>query len=62
MKKNLIISLLAIASFFVIQNCANAESVLEPQWAEFCPPLYENAVLNLQKKTVNEIWKTITGH
>lgn len=28
---------------------AKAESVLEPQWAEFCPPLYENAVFKPQK-------------
>ena len=61
MKKNLIICLLAIASFFVIQNCANAESVLEPQWAEFCPPLYENAVFkpakeNSKRNMENNYW------
>ena len=61
MKKNLIISLLAIASFFVIQNCANAENVLEPQWAEFCPPLYENAVFkpakeNSKRNMENNYW------
>ena len=61
MKKSFIISLLAIASFFMIQNFAEAESVLEPQWAEFCPPLYENAVFkpakqNSKRNMENNYW------
>ena len=42
-------------------NCAKAESVLEPQWSEFCPPLYENAVFkpakeNSKRNMENNYW------
>ena len=38
-----------------------AQSVMEPQWAEFCPPLYENAVFipakeNSKKNMENNYW------
>ena len=61
MKKSFIISLLTIASFCIVQNIAQAESVLEPQWAEFCPPLYENAVFkpakeNSKRNMENNYW------
>lgn len=61
MKKSFIISLLAVGAICIIQNCAQAESVLEPQWAEFCPPLYENAVFkpakeNSKRNMENNYW------
>ena len=61
MKKSFIITLLAIASLCIIQTSAQAESVLEPQWAEFCPPLYENAVFkpakeNSKRNMENNYW------
>ena len=38
-----------------------AESVMEPQWAEFCPPLYENAEFkpakeNSKRNLENNYW------
>jgi len=38
-----------------------AESILEPQWAEFCPPLYENAQFipakeNSKRNLENNYW------
>ena len=42
-------------------NVSTAESVIEPQWAEFCPPLYENAVFkpakaNSKRDMENNYW------
>lgn len=57
--------LLAVAFVLVIGNfsasSAHAESVLEPQWAEFCPPLYENVVFkpakpNSKRDMENNYW------
>ncbi len=49
MKKYIIFTFLLVYAFFFISKNAYASSVLEPQWAEFCPPLYENAVFKPQK-------------
>lgn len=40
---------------------AYAESVIEPQWSEFCPPLYENVVFkpakaNSKRNMENNYW------
>lgn len=48
-------------SFFFANTSASAQSVLEPQWAEFCPPLYENAVFkpakeNSKRDLENNYW------
>ena len=57
--------LLAIAFVMIIGNLsatsAEAASVLEPQWAEFCPPLYENVVFkpakpNSKRDMENNYW------
>ena len=57
--------LLAIAFVMIIGNLSasssQAESVLEPQWAEFCPPLYENVVFkpakaNSKRDMENNYW------
>lgn len=39
-----------LCACFLFSKNVNAESVMEPQWAEFCPPLYENAVFKSAKK------------
>lgn len=60
MKK--IITLFGIFFIFALFNFkANAESVMEPQWAEFCPPLYENvefkpAKENSKRNLENNYW------
>ena len=50
MKKNIIIAIFTFFMFGSVINFAQASSVMEPQWAEFCPPLYENAVFKPQKE------------
>jgi len=61
MKKiSLIISLFIVFSCFSTIN-VKASSVLEPQWSEFCPPLYENAVFkpakeNSKRDMENNYW------
>ncbi|MBQ8634784.1 hypothetical protein IJ425_01350 [bacterium] len=60
MKKILVI-LGLILGFILPINIVSAESVLEPQWAEFCPPLYENAVFkpakeNSKRDLENNYW------
>ncbi len=42
-------------------NIASAESITEPQWSEFCPPLYEHAEFkqtkrNSSKNIENNYW------
>lgn len=42
-------------------NTVKAESITEPQWSEFCPPLYEHAVFkdtkfNSKKYMENNYW------
>lgn len=61
MKKLLLICALLLVSNAVAFNAAKAESVLEPQWSEFCPPLYENAVFkpakeNSKRNMENNYW------
>ncbi len=61
MKRTLIIGLLSLSTICVSQISVKAESVLEPQWAEFCPPLYENAVFkpskeNSKRNMENNYW------
>jgi len=50
MKKLLLLFVMLIFAVNFSSNSTNAESVLEPQWSEFCPPLYENAVFKPAKK------------
>lgn len=52
---------MAFTIIFSMQNSSKAESILEPQWAEFCPPLYENAVFkpakeNSKRNMENNYW------
>ncbi len=61
MKKIILICTLILMSGVTINNVVKAESVLEPQWAEFCPPLYENAVFkhakaNSKRDMENNYW------
>ena len=63
MKKVILIGfiLLAAGGFAIKANEANAASVIEPQWAEFCPPLYENVVFkpskaNSKRDMENNYW------
>ena len=57
----IIITVFALLIIGFSYNLAKAESVLEPQWAEFCPPLYENAVFkpskeNSKRNKENNYW------
>ncbi|MBQ7287840.1 MAG: hypothetical protein IJW73_08785 [Candidatus Gastranaerophilales bacterium] len=59
--KKIILLFAIFFSFFFVNTSANAVSVLEPQWAEFCPPLYENAVFkpakeNSKRDLENNYW------
>ncbi|MBQ9246426.1 hypothetical protein IJ182_09190 [bacterium] len=61
MKKYIILSLFVLAFIGISADSAKAESVIEPQWAEFCPPLYENAVFkpakeNSKRNMENNYW------
>ena len=62
MKKILFIGLfITAAAICIAPQEAKAESVTEPQWSEFCPPLYENAVFkktkrNSKKNMENNYW------
>ena len=61
MKKIFLITAIILLSNIAVSNCAKSESVLEPQWAEFCPPLYENAVFkpakeNSKRNMENNYW------
>lgn len=49
MKKN-ILTFAIILGFIAPTLSVNAVSVMEPQWAEFCPPLYENATFKPGKE------------
>lgn len=60
MKNKLIISIIML-SLVLPMSFVSAESVTEPQWAEFCPPLYENAVFkpakeNSKRNLENNYW------
>lgn len=59
MKKILVISCLVLG--ITISNISWAESIMEPQWSEFCPPLYENVVFkpakaNSKRDMENNYW------
>jgi len=59
--KKTIITLTLLLGFIAPMPLTMAESVLEPQWAEFCPPLYENAVFkpakeNSKRNLENNYW------
>lgn len=61
MKKLLLLSALFLMTVGFSVSRANAESVIEPQWAEFCPPLYENVVFkpskaNSKRNMENNYW------
>ena len=61
MKKLLCLFALLLVSVGFSINHADAASVIEPQWAEFCPPLYENAVFkpakaNSKRNMENNYW------
>ena len=61
MKKILLFSIFALMAGFGIQQYAHSASVMEPQWAEFCLPLYENAVFkkaddNSKRYAENNYW------
>lgn len=60
MKKNIITFTIFFLCFFWF-NEVSAESILEPQWSEFCPPLYENVVFihtkaNSKRNMENNYW------
>ena len=49
MRKSLLFSVCVL----IVANCSisfGSTSVIEPQWAEFCPPLYENATFKHAKE------------
>ena len=50
MKKILYILLFIFALNFIPVDTVSADSVMEPNWSEFCPPLYENAVFKKARK------------
>lgn len=50
MKKSIIFIFLAFLIFTFIQTPIFSSSVMEPQWSEFCPPMYENAVFKTDRK------------
>lgn len=61
MKKYIIIAALLTAMIGVGAQKTEAASVLEPQWSEFCPPLYENVVFkpakpNSKRDMENNYW------
>lgn len=49
MKKIIVLGIFLFLITGYLSNKADAASVLEPQWAEFCPPLYENVVFKSQR-------------
>jgi len=60
MKKLFLMCALLLVGNVVINNAAQA-TVMEPQWSEFCPPLYENAVFkpakeNSKRNMENNYW------
>ena len=55
----LMCTLLLVAN--VVVNSASQAAVMEPQWSEFCPPLYENAIFkpakeNSKRNMENNYW------
>ncbi len=61
MKKIIYTVVLMLMLSAVSVNTAEAESVLEPQWSEFCPPLYENVIFkpakqNSKRNMENNYW------
>lgn len=59
--KNKLILTAILLSLIIPMPFVLAESVTEPQWAEFCPPLYENAVFkpskeNSKRNLENNYW------
>ena len=59
--KKLILAIFILFFTNSLSNQSLAESVLEPQWAEFCPPLYENVVFkpskeNSKRNMENNYW------
>lgn len=61
MKKNIVFLFFVFSVCVFIQNQASCASVMEPQWGEFCPPMYENAVFktdsdNSSKYRENNYW------
>jgi len=59
MKKLFLVSLLFVMFMFLMP--AFAENIMEPQWSEFCPPLYQNAVYkdakeNSKRYMENNYW------
>lgn len=61
MKKLIYLFIFMIMMSAYITNTAKAENITEPQWSEFCPPLYEHAVFketkfNSKKYMENNYW------
>ena len=61
MKKIIFLSAFLVVFNLCFINISNAASVMEPQWGEFCPPLYENAVFkrsgeNSKRYMENNYW------
>ena len=61
MKKYIFAILFLISIMCFAVQTSEAASVLEPQWAEFCPPLYENVVFkparaNSKRDMENNYW------
>lgn len=59
--KKVILAILVLFIANSIDSQSFAASVLEPQWAEFCPPLYENVVFkpakaNSKRNMENNYW------
>ena len=59
--KKLLLFIIVSSFIVIIPDIVNAQSVTEPQWSEFAPPLYENAVFkktkfNSKKYMENNYW------
>jgi len=61
MKKSIVFSLCTLFVLGCNISFGESASVTEPQWAEFCPPLYENATFkhakeNSKRDLENNYW------
>ncbi len=61
MKKILLFTIFIASCILLSQNISYSETITEPQWSEFAPPLYENAIfkktkLNSKKYMENNYW------
>lgn len=61
MKKYIILAVMLFGIIGFNADNTQAANVLEPQWSEFCPPLYENVVFkpakqNSKRNMENNYW------